>query len=766
VNENLPPPPLLEKRQRDPLVKEITVRLTLRTLLAYLDDTLEPLEIKNIGLRVSDNPTAQELIARIKQVTRRRRITTPPATGPNSFDPNLVAEYLDERSILSAEQVAEVEKICLESDVHLAEVAACHQILTLVLGEPAAVPPTAKERMYGLVHGREAIPFRRAATARGDAASPTSGDANADEMFLLGLPFYRRGSWLRWALPVAAVVLFTIVAVALWQSIQPAAPTPVAQKSKGRGNEGVADNSAATNPQPESKGTNADNNALSPEKSKQSETATPPPSNPQEQKQTNGSKTGSQPELRTDSTSTKEPNAPPATGRLAPPSTEHVVVGKYEAPDSQSAQSVLLQRKDDKSGWSRLKPAAQVASGNRLVCLPGYVSEVRLDCGLHLLLRGNLPEFAPAEPAEIAKIMYPLQDCALVLHNPKDTAADLTLLRGRLFLSNSKTNETLPLVVRLRFEDKVWDLSLYAGAEAVIDLIRSRNEGEPMADLHLTLIKGNAALILEGEKYPDLKVPGRAGFLWNSLNPSKFGRLDLRNEDVEFGLRVVFPKNPAITTEEAKKMEQAMKALQSRMSAGKDPLTVIREVLEQPGIQAPHQHRLAILCLGAMGEVQEIMNILGRRDELNAPDRVHAIVSLRRWLDHDRDQERKLLDFLPSALGYTLGESKKIMELLRDPSFDQFNSKDYYRDMARDLTSERVAIAELARWRLALLAINMCKLKMPKLEVFNAARPASERSAAMQEVIAKVDEGRLPPPDPDKPASPGAKGGTGAKTLK
>ena len=89
-------------------------------------------------------------------MTRRRRLTTPPATGPNArFDANEVAEYLDNE--LPGDQVAELEKTCLESDVHLAEIAACHQILTLVLGEPALVPPTARERMYKLVKGREAL---------------------------------------------------------------------------------------------------------------------------------------------------------------------------------------------------------------------------------------------------------------------------------------------------------------------------------------------------------------------------------------------------------------------------------------------------------------------------------------------------------------------------------------------------------------------------------------------------------------------------------
>src|SRR5262249_10312467 len=157
----------------------------------------------------AESPAAQELIARIKQVTRRRRLTTPPATGPNGFDPNDVAEYLD--SQLDPEKVGEVEKVCLESDVHLAEIASCHQILTLVLGEPAPVPPTAGERMYALVQGREADRTRKATAAKAPDAGP---DADDD---LLGLPSLRRQPWMRWLLPVAAVLLLAALGVAVWQ---------------------------------------------------------------------------------------------------------------------------------------------------------------------------------------------------------------------------------------------------------------------------------------------------------------------------------------------------------------------------------------------------------------------------------------------------------------------------------------------------------------------------------------------------------------------
>ena len=199
------------------------MRLTLRTLLAYLDDTLDPSEIKNIGQKVAESDAAQELIARIKQITRRRRLTTPPLTGPGAkFDANAVAEYLD--NDLPSDQVSELEKTCLESDVHLAEIAACHQILTLILGEPALVPPMAKERMYQLIQGREAIPNRKAPAADQDVGYEPHHDLEPDESPLLGLSFFRKPGWMRWALPAAAVILVAGLGIAIWMSLPPKTP--------------------------------------------------------------------------------------------------------------------------------------------------------------------------------------------------------------------------------------------------------------------------------------------------------------------------------------------------------------------------------------------------------------------------------------------------------------------------------------------------------------------------------------------------------------
>lgn len=203
------------------------MRLTLRTLLAYLDDILEPSQTKEIGSKLTESQFASDLVQRIREVMRRRRLTAPDVDGRDgSLDANVMAEYLD--NTLSPEAVTDVEKRCLESDMHLAEAAACHQILTMVLGEPVEITPDSRRRMYGLVS--QGSGDNQAAVAAGEAPEPEKHGDEIDDLAALpqakdqtetigsALPDYLkpRPFWRRALTPIfliTAVVLFALTFV-------------------------------------------------------------------------------------------------------------------------------------------------------------------------------------------------------------------------------------------------------------------------------------------------------------------------------------------------------------------------------------------------------------------------------------------------------------------------------------------------------------------------------------------------------------------------
>ena len=199
------------------------MRLTLRTLLAYLDDVLEPTETKQIGQKIQESAVAGKLVSLIRLVVRQRRLKAPSVSGPHiGIDPNVVAQYLD--NTLAAEQVVDVEKVLLTSDELLAEVASCHQVMALASGKPAEVSLASRERLYALgpvaqadqlqvdepagttVNG--AIAAARETERAAGAASPKPASHEIPD-------YLRQSSWSQRAFPAAIVALLVIVCAGL-----------------------------------------------------------------------------------------------------------------------------------------------------------------------------------------------------------------------------------------------------------------------------------------------------------------------------------------------------------------------------------------------------------------------------------------------------------------------------------------------------------------------------------------------------------------------
>jgi hypothetical protein len=705
-------------------MREKEMRLTLRTLLAYLDDTLEPAETKQIGQKVAESDTAQELIARIKQVTRRRRLTTPPDAVPGAkFDANVVAEYLDNE--LNPEMLAEVEKLCLESDVHLAEIAACHQILTLVVGEPLQVPPTAKERMYALAGGRKvkATPMKQAAET----------EAPEDDFPLSGTK-----SWLVWAVPAAVVLLFGALVLALWPMFAPAPPRDpnkdrVASADKTDGKPADKDHAGERDAVKDSDKPGRDAGAGDKDKDKPTD----------KDKPADKDKPGAdkdKPIADKPGDKDKVAGADKDKGTLEPagkppehPSTEVQEVGKFISKDN-----VLVRRVQEGKTWQRVKPESRISTGQPLVSLPGYTSELRLDSGVSLLLWGNVPEFLEA----------PILESAVVLHHNPKFDLELTLDRGRVYITNRK--ESGKAMVRLRFQKEIWDLTLQEpGTEIVVEFLKQYTRGidyhngeEPMMELYLCVKKGRAGLKADYDEFPNLEAPpsGQALFAWDNKLRGRRGPIGLDKP------LPIFEKTVA-TTKPAQDARAALRDLSVGLAQSEVDTASLYRFVED---QNPSRRFLGVLCLGAVDAVSALFDCLASEDENRFDVRQAAIFTLRKWIGRGADQDKKLYDrekrtgMLVTEKKYRQIEAETILDLLHDFSEDLTKKPETYAFLIDSLRNEKLAIRELAVWHLMRLA--------PWVKVnYNPAGGPEQRQAAYEMWKKVIPDGKLPPPPPPPP---------------
>jgi hypothetical protein len=123
------------------------MRLSLRTLLAFEDNIFDVEQHRQLEQVIPKQDDAAATLSRIRSVVRDPCLGVPGIVNHREeLDPNFVAEYLDHQ--MDPDLQERFETYCLSSDKYLAEVAAVHQILSNVLGEPARTSRECRLRCY------------------------------------------------------------------------------------------------------------------------------------------------------------------------------------------------------------------------------------------------------------------------------------------------------------------------------------------------------------------------------------------------------------------------------------------------------------------------------------------------------------------------------------------------------------------------------------------------------------------------------------------
>jgi hypothetical protein len=660
------------------------MRLTLRTLLAYLDDTLPPDQALEIGQKVTESHVAQELMERIKKVTRRRGLTVPPAAGPERIDANTVAEYLD--NDLPADRVAEVEELALNSDVHLAEIAACHQILTLVLGEPAHVPPTARERMYGLVTGKESEPNRKAVRVR----PPTfPGEFTvADDQRAA-----RRGVGYRL---IGAAVLGAALAVAVWQALpgRPAAaprPAPETADAAPPPEATPTPDVKPPKPMPEVKPPEAD--APAPPPPPMPDKVVPPPA--------------------------PQPPVDPKPDRT--PSDEKKEVGQFTSKDA-----VLLVRNGKE--LAKVAPDAKLATGAPLLALPGSHAELKFDTGARLTLWGGLPETTG----------WKLLDGQMTLHvPPAGFDLDATVDHGRVFIATGKKPGATN--VRVRFADQVWDLTLADDqTEVVLDVVRLfagepfRKDGKgetPRTEVTLGVLSGKVAVKVDAKEFALQAPPGVAELIWDGKQVGKPTELD--------AVPPTWAKVPArVSPERQQEIKAAQQKLVTRIGTKDKPIDLAVAEVAQDSARAAKV--LGALCQGTLGQLTPLLDQL---EEPQSPEvRQAAALAIAHFIADRSSNDKQLFDQLQANKGCSERQAEQALRLLHGFTDAQLAEPATYDFLIDSLRNEHMGVRELATWRLRQIDPDgAAQIR------FNAADAEPAREKAVAEWQRRIPPGKVPP---------------------
>lgn len=421
------------------------MRLTLRTLLSYLDNVLDAPARAELEKQIESNENAGEWLHRTRDVMRRLKLGAPEIDGTNSVDdPNTVAEYLDRA--LPEESVAEFERVCLESDAMLAEVASCHHVLAMVLTDKPAVDPDTQKRLHRLQADLAEAMRSRVEQAHPspqiEAAEPLPASSAAGEPLRVkrqktgaNAPDYLRegdaSPLAKWAPAIAALLILGVTSVLAFRPGGWLNPTPEIAKVDPSVDAGTVTDPAVIPDEEESEPQQSEE---TPDPTEAVEEPTEPEATSEEETpiETPEEMTPEEPAVPAEPVA--EPageGAPEAGPAEAEPQEPETTPAEEATPEEASVVPIrfisnpetLVVGEAEPGSWRRVMPGTELIEKTRLISMPTYRSRYELGGGVTLELVGLTQAAVQPAGGEAPYASIDLDYGRIVLRRGADTPA-------------------------------------------------------------------------------------------------------------------------------------------------------------------------------------------------------------------------------------------------------------------------------------------------------------------------------------------------------
>jgi hypothetical protein len=392
-----------------------------------------------------------------------------------------------------------------------------------------------------------------------------------------------------------------------------------------------------------------------------------------------------------------------------------------------SEPGTLLRRAQYRGPFQAVRPEEVVKGGETLLALPGDKGTVDVgDGAVRLTLWGDLPELSSARVLE----------SVVVLNDNPGVDLDLTLERGRVTVANRK--EKGPAEVRVRFKDQAWKLALEdKGTEVALELSGHwaggttfrRDPGPddaPTAVLGLWVLKGQAALKIDGDQYTLRAPPGPAYFHWDSISGAD---PVIKHSDKLPAWASAGPKTDARAADVRGAVER------QRAKLGRRPAeTVFADELDS-GDAA--DRLVSVYGMAATDELARLTDAL--EDPKHADVRSTAIQALRQWMGRGANYNVELYQYLMDKKHYTAAQAEIVLQLLHGLAEDARNQPETFETLIAYLKHSKLAIRSLAKGQLDAWA------SAGKDIPYDPAGPEAQREQAYLQWKKLVPSGHLPP---------------------